>query len=802
MSQDKAYILILDDDPTNLYLLQEMLKMENDIVVISAATGEEALQLFEKHEYALALLDMLLPDIDGLEVLGRMRESEILRKVPVIFITAVYKDSESIAKGYELGAADYIFKPVNTNIMRSKVRLFVNLYFNLKALEISEKRLKKKSIEADESREYYSSLFEHMPSGLVVYESFNQGSDFIIKAMNRTAETLASVDFKEVRGKLVTEIFPGIIETDLMDVFYRVWKTGKNEVLPQIKYIGANGKRYYENSVYRKPNGELVAVFNDVTARINNEQRIRRSEAILALTQHISKVGGWEMELDTMELYWTYETYRIHEVGPDFMPSLDNALDFYVPHHRSIIAEAVKRCIEEGESFDLELEVVTAKGVQLWVRVLGEPFYKNNRIVKIGGAFQDISEQKARIEQEEQARKKYQQLYGSIRDAIIIADIDRCIKDMNPAFSDLFGYSLDDLRGQKTSIIYENESDFKRLGELMKRESNSGKSIIYTSHYRKKSGELFVGETAVFAIHDLNGILTGFMGLIRDITEQKELEQQLAYSHKLESIGLLAAGVAHEINTPIMYVSGNIRFLKESFDNIIQLLEKQKELYESVKNNQDATPLLADIEKTKESLQYDFLLEEIPQAIADSQEGVDRITHIVQAMKKFSHPGMDAMTLVDIKDAIENTITIASNEWKYHSTLVTDFEKDLPMIECVPGDFNQAILNVLVNAAHANAAKIADSGSKGTISISAARDGKYLKISISDTGNGISLENKNKIFDPFFTTKDVGKGTGQGLSITHSIVKKHGGTITFNSKDNKGTTFSLWFPIKQKVYPE
>ncbi|WP_051677175.1 PAS domain S-box protein [Maridesulfovibrio frigidus] len=799
MNHDKAYILILDDDPTNLHLLKAMLEMESNLVAICATTGEEALQLFEEHEYALAILDMLLPGIDGLEVLRRMRESEILRKIPVLFVTAVYKDSDSIAEGYKLGAADYIFKPVNINILISKVRLFVNLYFNRKALEESEQLLKKRSIEADESRKYFRSLFEYMPSGLVVYESFNQGSDFIIKDMNPTAEALANVTFEDVRGKLVSEVFPSILETDLMDVFYRVWKTGENEVLPHIRYIGSNGERFYENNVYRQPNGELVAIFNDVTERIKVKQRIQRSEAILALTQHLSKVGGWELELDTMKLYWTYETYRIHEVERDFIPNLDNALDFYKPQHQSIIAEAVKRCIEEGEPFDLELEIVTAKGRKLWVRALGEPVYTNSRIVKIGGAFQDISEQRARIEQEEQAREKYQLLYGSIRDAIIIADMDRLVVDMNPAFSDLFGYSLDDIKGQKTLVVYENESEFERMGDFIRRDGKSGKSIVFTMRFRKKSGEVFSGDTAIFAVRDANGSVTGFMGLIRDITERKELERQLAYAHKLESIGLLAAGVAHEINTPIMYVSGNMKFLKDSFGSIVQLLEKQKELYESVKNNQNATSLLPDIEKAIESSQYDYMLEEIPQAISDSQEGVDRISHIVQAMKKFSHPGMEAITLVDVKDAIENTITIASNEWKYDSTVVTDFPKDIPMIECVPGDFNQAILNVLVNAAHANSAMAKKNGGKGTISISVATDRDSLKICISDTGKGISLEDENKIFDPFFTTKEVGKGTGQGLSITHTIVKKHGGTITFNSIENKGTTFCLRFPIKQKA---
>ncbi|WP_051249642.1 ATP-binding protein [Maridesulfovibrio zosterae] len=658
MIQDKAYILILDDEPTNLYLLKNILEMEDNVVPISASTGEEALLLLKEREYALAIIDMHLPGIDGLEVIRQMRESDKMREIPVLIASAVFKDSESIAQGYELGVADYLFKPLNTKMLRSKVSLFTKFYFNRKALEASE--------------------------------------------------------------------------------------------------------------------------------------------ASLSLTQHMAGLGGWELDLDTMELYWSHETYLIHKVGPEFTPNLQNALGFYAPLHQSVITEAVKRCIEEGESFDLELEIVTAEDCKLWVRALGEPIYDNSRIVKIGGTFQDISEQRARMELVEQSREKYQQLYGAIRDAILIADMDRNIVDMNPAFNDLFGYSVDDLKGKPTVTIYKDESEFKRLGELIRQNDNPNDNIVYTIHYQKKSGQVFSGETAIFKIYDAKGDVTGFMGLIRDISEKENLEQQLAYARKLESIGQLAAGVAHEINTPIMYISGNIKFLKESFDNISQLLEKQNKLYLAVKDNQDVSSLLPCIEQAMETAGLDFLLDEIPQALSESQEGTERVSHIVQAMKIFSHMDINTVKPMNVNDAVENTITIASNEWKYHSEIVMNLAEDLPLIEGVLGDFNQAILNILVNAAHANSDMVKKNGGKGTITISTALDGEFVEICISDTGTGIPPENQHRIFDPFFTTKEVGKGTGQGLSITHTIVKKHGGTIAFNSEENKGTTFFLTFPIKQE----
>ncbi|MBU1558150.1 PAS domain S-box protein, partial [Patescibacteria group bacterium] len=393
-------------------------------------------------------------------------------------------------------------------------------------------------------------------------------------------------------------------------------------------------------------------------------------------------------------------------------------------------------------------------------------------------------------------REKYQQLYGAIRDAILIADTDRQIIELNSAFSDLFGYTLDDLKGKQTSVIYENESEFRRLGELIRQDANKDESRVYTIHYRKKSGEVFSGETAVFMVYNAEGDVSGFMGLIRDITEKESLERQLAYAQKLESIGLLAAGVAHEINTPIMYVSGNMDFLKGAFEGMSQLIEKQKELHIAVGKNQDTTFLLSDIEKTREAVKLDVLLEEIPQTIADIKEGLDRVSLIVQAMKKFSHPGMGTIKPTDVNEAVENIITITSNEWKHTSKLVRDFAKGLPLIECVPGDFNQVILNLLVNAAHANSYMVKENG-RGTITVSTALTGEFVEICISDTGTGIPVKNESKIFDPFFTTKEVGKGTGQGLSMVYTIMKNHGGTITFSSEKNTGTSFSLRFPIKQ-----
>jgi signal transduction histidine kinase len=214
--------------------------------------------------------------------------------------------------------------------------------------------------------------------------------------------------------------------------------------------------------------------------------------------------------------------------------------------------------------------------------------------------------------------------------------------------------------------------------------------------------------------------------------------------------------------------------------------------------------LLDKAEAVIEQVDLAYLGEEIPKAIQQSLEGVGRVAKIVQAMKEFSHPGTEQKTPCDINRAIENTITVARNEWKYVAEMVTDLDPSLPPIPCFPGELNQVVLNLIVNAAHA----IAEQGAgekdyKGTITVQTRHLGDRLSLFVRDTGCGIPAAIRARIFEPFFTTKPVGKGTGQGLAIAHAVVvKKHGGTITVESEVGKGTTFEIRLPTEQDSYIE
>jgi signal transduction histidine kinase len=207
---------------------------------------------------------------------------------------------------------------------------------------------------------------------------------------------------------------------------------------------------------------------------------------------------------------------------------------------------------------------------------------------------------------------------------------------------------------------------------------------------------------------------------------------------------------------------------------------------------------LAALETTRNESDIPYLAAEIPTAIQQSLDGVQRVADIVRAMKEFSHPGGKEKVAVDINHAIQTTIVVARNEWKYVAEVVTELAHDLPLVSCFPDEFNQVILNLLVNAAQAIGDVVKKSGSKGTITITTKCDGPWVEIRIADTGTGIPEENRHRIFELFFTTKEVGKGTGQGLALARSvIVKKHGGELTFESSVGHGTTFIIRIPIAQ-----
>ena len=342
------------------------------------------------------------------------------------------------------------------------------------------------------------------------------------------------------------------------------------------------------------------------------------------------------------------------------------------------------------------------------------------------------------------------------------------------------------------------EWDWPKIADGLSQSQSEGCSFrLDNINFRNPDGEeRYLGLTITPFNGDQNSIL-GVTIIGADITDRVKFEAQLNQSHKMEAIGQLAAGIAHEINTPTQFVGDNTRFVQDAFGDLIQACNLYQELVKAVKSGPVPQQQIESLEKRFAELDIGYLEEEVPLAIQQTLKGVDRITNIVQAMKIFAHPGGIEKEPIDINKEIEKTITITRNEWKYVARLITDFDSALPAVPCHRAEFNQVILNLIVNAAHAiEDVKGKNPSEKGTITIRTCRDGDWAEIRISDTGVGIPQAVRHRIFDLFFTTKEPGRGTGQGLAIAHSvIVEKHNGIINLETKEGQGTAFILRLPI-------
>jgi len=420
--------------------------------------------------------------------------------------------------------------------------------------------------------------------------------------------------------------------------------------------------------------------------------------------------------------------------------------------------------------------------------------------------YEAVQQELAERKRAEEALRRSEERYRAVAETAIagigIADSEENLTLVNPAFAKMLGYTQDELTGMNLSQLLD-QGEIARYQELTQ-VGRERVSSCYETTLRRKDGKALNMLVSASPLTVSDGSFEGSLAVVLDITERKALEMQLAQAQKLEAIGQLAAGIAHEINTPIQYVGDNTRFLQDSFADMSGLVEKYHCLLEAARVGSAPPELVAAVEKAIDEADMEYLSEEIPVAIQQSLEGIARVAKIVRAMREFSHPGVEEKTTTDINKAIESTITVARNEWKYVAEMETDFDSELPLVLCLPGEFNQVILNLLVNAAHAIADVVGDGSEgkepalspKGTITVSTHCDGDWAKVRISDTGMGIPEEVRPRIFDPFFTTKEVGKGTGQGLAIAHNVVvEKHGGTITFETKVGKGTTFIIRLPI-------
>ena len=390
-------------------------------------------------------------------------------------------------------------------------------------------------------------------------------------------------------------------------------------------------------------------------------------------------------------------------------------------------------------------------------------------------------------------------------DFICLLDSEGQVIYHNPALQRFLGKPGPWIAQQNMASLV-HEADRAGFLAALKKGAKAGLTQVFEYRISDAHGAWTEMEGQVSAVEDPNGPEVSVLLIARDISLRKQLERQreqaeiqIRHGQKLEAIGQLAAGIAHEINTPTQYIGDNTTFLRDVFAQVMALIRTLEGHLERIQESPSAHA--DEVGKALEALKagdVDYLEEEIPKAIQQTLEGVARVSKIVSAMKDFSHPGGETLSTIDLHRAIESTITVSRGEWKSLADLETEFAPDLPLVPCYPGEINQVILNLVVNAAHAIEAKrnLQGDGKPGLIRIGTQMLPGEVEIWVSDDGTGIPEEIQGRIFDPFFTTKSVGKGSGQGLSIVHGVItEKHKGRIVLDSKPGLGTTFHIYLPL-------
>lgn len=493
-----------------------------------------------------------------------------------------------------------------------------------------------------ESEQRYRQLVEHMRSGVVVYAAVDDGADFVIQDFNRAAAEIERVDRADVIGQRITEAFPGVEPFGILDVFRQVWKTGVPMNHPVSFYRDDRISGWRENFVYRLPNGEVVAIYDDVTERLQSEEELR--------------------------------------------------------YHADLL--------------------------------------------------------------------------DNLSDAVISTDRQHIIRSWNRAAEEIYGYTEAEALGRTTADLlnpeYVSESRDVALRSLL----DSGTWVGETAQ-RAKDGRMLQMATSARVVHSNDGVFLGAVGVHRDIGEQRRLEAKVVRNERLASVGLLAAGVAHEINNPLTYTLFNLEALVEHF------LEVAGQVGSDGYRDTEA--------RRGERAAADELLNQALGAL----DGARRVMNIVKELNTFSRTSDHGFRTCHVHEILDTAIKFADNEIRFRARLHKDYA-EVPAVVVNEGRLAQVFLNLIINAAHA-----IEEGDleNNEIRVRIWLDGGRVAVSFLDTGHGVPPEQLPRIFDPFFTTKTIGQGTGMGLSICNNIVISMGGSIDVESESGQGSEFVVRIPV-------
>ena len=787
-------ILVVDDSEDDALLLETHLRRQGlnftarrveDLEGVEGALDEEA--------WDILVSDVVLPTTDGYEVIRRVHAR--LPWLPCIVVSGQVGE-EAAVQSLRAGAKDFISKGNLSRLLPAIWR------------EIAASREQRQELLAVENR--IAAIADATSEAIIMQD---QGGR--VSFWNPAAEAIFGYTTAQALGQEFTSL---VLAPEQRASFalavsqsYGLSCRPHDAEVRQLIGTRRNGQTFPMEftlaPVRMKEGVEVVVVLRDISARkkLETEQR-ERLELFQSLVDTIptpffykdgqGRMLGWNRHLEEfLNLEPQALTGRtIREALPPGQAEPAERFDTQLAASSHVISYPARLEMPDGTSRHVIFRKTAYAGAK-------------GTVAGIIGTIQDITE----LKEAEDALRRTEELFTTIHKHLVdlVAIIDESGKRIysSPSYEFVLGYTLEEMErlGSKELLHPEDREAITQALEALSRGKPTQRMEYRLRH---KDGSFLSFESTAALVSTSEGSPKQALIVARNVTDRKQeearraaVEVQLRQAQKMEAIGQLAAGIAHEINTPTQYIGDNTRFLRDSFDEAFGLMGKLMAHVLTISQLEGAgAPEAKTALEEMAQTDLDYLGEEIPKAIQQSLEGVGRITRIVSAMKDFSHPGGESKSATDIHRAIESTVTVSHNEWKYVAELETRFDPSVPLVPCFAGEFNQVVLNLIVNAAHAIEDRRKQTGSSalGKIRVHTLNHGSEVEVAVSDDGAGIPPEIQHRIFEPFFTTKPMGKGTGQGLAIAHGVVvEKHGGRILLESEPGVGTTFRLFLPLPE-----